>query len=150
LGTEVSSTWRSSEKENVRVPAKVARTTFWSRSRYHRRMKRDDSVLVACWTTRTPMVTTKPSRPTMAPTRTLSTPVAVEGEYRQAAGSETLWSSQMVSCPSSGPSSAPRIGRAYRLPLNCWRTRKTIPHDIAAPSRASMPRTARPGITRSG
>ena len=69
----------------------------------------------------------------MAPTRTLSTPVAVEGEYRQAAGSETLWSSQMVSCPSSGPSSAPRIGRAYRLPLSCWRTRKTIPHDIVAP-----------------
>jgi hypothetical protein len=53
------------------------------------------------------------------PTRTLSTPVAVEGEYRQAAGSETLRSSQMVSCLSSGPSSAPRIGRADRLPLSC-------------------------------
>jgi hypothetical protein len=37
-GTEVSSTWRSNENENVRVPARVARTTFWSRSLYHRRM----------------------------------------------------------------------------------------------------------------
>jgi hypothetical protein len=90
LGTELSSTCRSSENEKVRVPAKVASSSFWSWSRYHRRMKRGDSVLVACWTTRTPMVTTKPSRATMAPTRTLSTPVAVAAEYCQAGGSWTV------------------------------------------------------------
>src|SRR6266568_3257961 len=54
FGTELLSTRRSSQNENVRVRTKAARTTFWRR--------------------RTPMVTTNPSRPTIAPTSTLSTP----------------------------------------------------------------------------
>jgi hypothetical protein len=90
FGTESASTWRSSENEKVSVPTKVASTTFWSRSRYHRRMSRGDSVPVACCTTSTPMVTTKPSSATIAPTSTLSTPVAVEGEYCQAGGTCTV------------------------------------------------------------
>jgi hypothetical protein len=56
LGTSFfASTWRSSQYEKVSVP-------------------------VACWTTSTPTVTTKPSRPTIAPTSTVSTPLAVDGE----------------------------------------------------------------------
>jgi len=42
LGTEASLTCRSNENEKVRVPANMARTTFCSGSRYHRRMKRGE------------------------------------------------------------------------------------------------------------
>ena len=58
----------------------IASTSFCSRSRYHRRMNRGDSVPVAICTTSTPMMSTNPSRPTIAPTSTLSTLVAVAAE----------------------------------------------------------------------
>jgi hypothetical protein len=116
------------------VPVKVARTSFCRRSRYHRRMKRGDSVPVAICTTRTPMVTTNPSRPTIAPITTLSTPVAVAAEYRQASGTCTVRSSQSVSSPSTGPRTAPRNGTIHRLPLSRWRARKTNPQVIVAPA----------------
>ena len=79
-GTKSSSTRRSSENANVNVPANVASTTFCSRSRYQSRMYRGDSVPVACCTTSTPIVTTKPISATIAPTIAVSTPLAVDGE----------------------------------------------------------------------
>ena len=54
-GTKSSSTRRSSENAKVNVPANVASTAFCSRSRYHSRMYRGDSVPVACCTTSTPI-----------------------------------------------------------------------------------------------
>ena len=57
-----------------------ARTTFWSRSRYHRRMNLGERVPVAICTTRTPMVTTRPISPTIAPDTVDSTLVAVDTE----------------------------------------------------------------------
>ncbi|GAA1209065.1 hypothetical protein GCM10009608_51400 [Pseudonocardia alaniniphila] len=62
------------------MPANIASTTFCRRSRYQSRMYRGDSVPVACCTTSTPIVTTKPSRATMAPTIAVSTPPAVDAE----------------------------------------------------------------------
>jgi hypothetical protein len=130
------------------VPVNVARTSFCSRSRYHRRMKRGDSVPVAICTTRTPMVTTNPSRPTIAPMTTLSTPVAVAAEYRQASGTCTVRSSQSVSSPSTGPRTAPRNGTIHRLPLSRWRARKTNPQVIVT-SRPADP-AAPAGPLRTG
>lgn len=68
------------EKANAKVPVKVARTVFWSRSLYQRRIYLADSAPVACWMTSTPIVTTKPSSATIAPTMELSTPLAVVAE----------------------------------------------------------------------
>lgn len=56
------------------------RTAFRSRSRYHSCMNRGQSVPVACWTTRTPTVTTNPSRAIIAPTITESALLAVVAE----------------------------------------------------------------------
>lgn len=68
------------EKANANVPVKVASTVFCSRSLYQRRIYRGDSAPVACWMTRTPIVTTKPRSATIAPTMALSTPLAVVAE----------------------------------------------------------------------
>jgi hypothetical protein len=52
-------------------------------------MKRGDREDVACCTTRTPMVTTRPSRPTIAPTIVVSRVEAVPGEYCHWGGTVT-------------------------------------------------------------
>src|SRR5215213_2669167 len=106
---------RSSENENANVAVNDARTSFWRRSRYHRRMNRGDSVPVAICTTRTPIVTTSPTSPIIAPDTVDSVLLAVDVEYAQLAGSETRPSAQRSARASSSPASAPTTGTAQRL-----------------------------------
>ena len=70
---------RSSPNENVSVPTNSARTHFCSTSRYQSRMSRGERLCEAICTISTPIVTTKPVSPTIAPTIELSTAVAVDG-----------------------------------------------------------------------
>ena len=80
LGTCPSPTSRNSAKEKTKVAVNEASTTFCRRSRYQRRMNLGDRVPVAICTTRTPMVTTSPISPIIAPDTVDSTLVAVEAE----------------------------------------------------------------------
>ena len=79
-GTGPDATWPSSTNENANVAVNEASTNFCRRSRYHRRMNRGDNVPVAICTTSTPIVTTRPIRPTMAATTADRTALAVEAE----------------------------------------------------------------------
>ncbi len=80
LGTPPESTSRSNAKEKAKVAMNAASTTFCNRSRYHNRMNRGDSVPVAICTTSTPIVTTRPSSPIMAPATAESRLPAVDAE----------------------------------------------------------------------
>src|SRR4051812_7909939 len=115
LGTESAPTSLSNAKANVKVAVNDARTTFWRRSRYHSRMNRGESVLVAIWTTSTPMVTTRPTRPIIAPATADSTPAAVDGEYDHAP-ENVIWSSSHRSKPArASPATVPATGTTHRL-----------------------------------
>src|SRR4051795_5220258 len=92
-------------------------------------MNRGDSVPVAIWTTRTPIVTTSPTSPTMAAATADRSALAVEGEYDQPDGSGTVPSSRRSTTASAHPPRVPRRGTAHRLCLRCWRVPKTAAHD---------------------
>src|SRR4051794_41181848 len=92
-------------------------------------MKRGDSVSVAICTIRTPNATTKPVRPTIAPTIALSTVLAVDSEYVQPAGRSTAESSAIVISARTGPARAQTSGTTQRLPFSRCRRRKRAAHD---------------------
>ena len=85
----MSFTRRRLPNANANVQANVASTAFCSRWLYQSRMNRGDREDVACCTTRTPMVTTRPSRPTIAPTIVVSRVVAVFCVYCHCTGTVT-------------------------------------------------------------
>src|SRR3954447_17140190 len=76
-----------------------------------------------------PNATTKPVRPTIAPTIALSTELAVDSEYVQLAGRSTAESIALVSTARNGPASAPNSGTIHRLPFSRCRRRKRAAHD---------------------
>ena len=83
---------------------------FSMRSRYQIRMTRAEKVPVAIWIASTVTVTTKPVRPTVAPTIVVSTVLAVDGAYCHALGTITDVSACWVSRATSGPRIAPISG----------------------------------------
>src|SRR5215469_1612611 len=139
LGTCVPVTWRSSENENVSVPTSTASVAFSSGSRYQIRMYRAEKVPVAIWIASTVTVTTKPARPTEAPTIVVSTVLAVEGAYCHALGTVSDVSACRVSTASSGPSIAPATGPYHKLPLRYSRTRNSTAQDIGGPFTHPVP-----------
>ncbi len=101
-------------------------------------MKRGESVWVAIWMISTPNATTKPVRPTIAPTIALRTVLAVDSVYRHCEGSVTSLSSASVISASNGPTIAHISGTNHRLPFSRCRRRKRAAHDRrGAPTRAA-------------
>lgn len=134
-GTESDSTWRSRAKAKVNVAVKAARTSFCSRSRYHSRMKRGDSVPVAICTTSTPIVTTKPISPIIAAAAADNTAFAVFSEYDHSGGKVIRPSSHRSTSVSTAPTTPPISGTTHRLCRTNWRARKWLPRTSSVAGR---------------
>ena len=109
-------------------------------------MYRGENDPSAVWTTSTATVTTKPVSAAIAPMMAASTVVAVESEYCQFAGTETVSSRRGSNSPSTAPRIPPRNGITQMLLFRYCLIQKRLPHDIAA----SFARRSGAAIVRRG